>query len=150
MKKGKLYAASINNDISDYIQWKLLAVHTMMFEKEGWIHASFLAPSNFLFLKTKAMKASGTWNQSSFDQLYKPLFFDQFTESNGIKSDSLLALDALCDILDSGQDVAVACYCSDSCMCHRSLLSELVASRGFEVEVINYQPKTTRAKPKKQ
>lgn len=129
--KGKLYTTSLTNskDLPPWINTKIFAVRSYKSIPNGWIHSGNLCPSKELFFETQKLKKEGNWGEESFNKHYVPKFIKQMQSSYEAKFE----LRQIMNLLDSGKDVAFACYCSDHNICHRSLIGKFIRKKGYEV-----------------
>ncbi len=81
-----------------------------------------LAPSAELMKLGKAVENENDWD----------VFARKYRTEMGVPDASRL-LDLLA-ALSHGADFSVGCYCADESRCHRSLLRELLAERGADLE----------------
>lgn len=136
MPQGTLYTLSISN-IDDpqiaHVKHKLFIVRSAKnadsLLKRGWVIVPQLSPNEKIFYMYLDLKKKGQWNQNTFDNKYTPAFLFQMQYEPEMRS----ALNRVRSILQSGEDVAVACYCPDFELCHRSLVASAFAQRGYTV-----------------
>lgn len=88
-----------------------------------------LSPSNGLFYKYLDWTKSGEWNQNKFDTKYKPAFLDEL--NNNPNAAAWLEKIAVDD--KAGKKIALLCFCSDENLCHRSIIGEILKSKGCGV-----------------
>jgi uncharacterized protein YeaO (DUF488 family) len=95
----------------------------------GWDHVPQLAPPLWLLRRFLAHRAQGEW----------PARWDEYAREFGaIMSGEAMRghLDCLGRMLEQGQTIALGCYCTDGCHCHRRLIGEEMARRGFAVKEV--------------
>ena len=106
------------------------AIVRSMKNKSKWIEQlSALSPSKDLFFKYRNLANNGLWNKTSFNDIYVPQFI---TEMHSPEAKASLS-----DILQrsaKGESIALACFCTDETMCHRSIIAGILQGAGVDVE----------------
>lgn len=95
----------------------------------GFSLMSDLAPTRELLYGYLDLKRQGRWNQQAFDEWYTPRFIHQMYNYNPTRGN----LNFIYKLLTNGKDVALACYCHDKNMCHRTLIGKEFEKLGFKV-----------------
>lgn len=88
-----------------------------------------LSPSPQIFYKYLRLQKEGKWNQATFDDWYTKAFLHQLSQ-NTVAQDTLrhiLRLDK------EGENIVLACFCSDANMCHRTIIASILAENGADV-----------------
>lgn len=104
-------------------------VRNMTYPITGVAQLDILSPSRDLFFWYRRMEKAGKWGRRAFDDEYVPCFLRE------IKSD-LVARRTLNDLRRrsrNGEHIALACYCGDESMCHRSIVAGLLSGAGVDV-----------------
>lgn len=104
-------------------------VRSMTYPIANVTQTDVLSPSKDLFFWYRRMAKAGKWGRRTFDDGYVPCFLRE------IKSD-LVARRTLNDLRRrsrSGEHIALACYCGDESMCHRSIVAGLLSGAGVDV-----------------
>ena len=76
-----------------------------------------LSPSTSLFFDYRDADRDGRWNQAYYDGNYAPRFLREMTSPDAKRSLRELILRG-----SEGNDIAIACFCSDIELCHRKVL----------------------------
>lgn len=76
-----------------------------------------LSPSTNLFFDYRDADKAGRWDQSYYDTNYTPRFLKEMTAPDAKRSIRELILRG-----SEGNDIAIACFCSDIELCHRKIL----------------------------
>lgn len=133
--KGKLYLLNVNNMYAPeiaHIKNKLFIVRSCKnpsyYKSRGWTIAPELSPSPALFIRYLAFKKALNWNMNTFNNIYVP----EFKKQMKIDLAMIKGLNDVLGILSMGYDVAFMCYC-DGIKCHRFILGDAYAERGYEV-----------------
>lgn len=87
-----------------------------------------LSPSWDLFSKYRTLVNEGRWGRETFHEIYVPQFLH---EMHSTKAKSLLNQLYLLD--KSGKNICLFCYCSEECLCHRSIIAGLLQGCGCNV-----------------
>ena len=89
-----------------------------------------LAPSEETFKIYKTLKSCGNWNETTFQQEYRPSFMQDMAMPN-----ALLLLDKIAQLVNNDVDVILKCTCgkANKHICHRTLVGELLKQRGLNV-----------------
>lgn len=87
-----------------------------------------LSPSRELFYEYLRLRDAGKWNADAFENIYVPKFI---AEMRAPRAQSALA--KLHDMAVK-TDVAVACFCDNERLCHRSIIASLLAATGVNVK----------------
>lgn len=88
-------------------------------------HIKALAPSQELFNKYLDWRAKKEWSSRKFEKEYKPQFLEELLASPVAKNN----LNYLY-VVGKTKDIVIACFCKDSSTCHRTLIKELLESKG--------------------
>ena len=81
-------------------------------------HKPKLSPSTDLFFKYRKAANAGLWNQEYFQKYYVPQFLHEMYQQR----DSLIQL----YLEAQKRNIAIACFCQDETMCHRSIIAGLM------------------------
>lgn len=104
-------------------------VRSMTYPIANVAQLDVLSPSKDLFFWYQRMAKAGKWDKRAFDDEYVPRVLKE------IRSD-LAARRTLNDLRRrsrDGEHIALACYCGDETMCHRSIVAGLLSGAGTEV-----------------
>ncbi|WIT26241.1 hypothetical protein [Bacillus phage SPO1L3] len=134
--KGKVMICSIHNRKSvEGADVHLFAVGKPKgtFYFDWWDHTPGLAPSRDLVTFTKEYNRSKGRREGWFER-YTERLLDEWSE----RKDFRVAMKKLRKDLDSGKNVAIACYCPKykRDVCHLSILGELLEDLGYKVEEV--------------
>lgn len=88
--------------------------------KQNIIHVPVLSPSLKLFFDFNNWKKQGKWTQEQFNQIYTPRFLKEMLQPK-----QRMVLNDLAEKSKS-KDILITCYCTNECMCHRSLIKKIV------------------------
>lgn len=104
-------------------------VRSMTYSITGVAQLDVLSPSRDLFFWYRRMAKTGKWGRRAFDDGYVPCFLRE------IKSDPVArrTLNDLRRRSNDGEHIALACYCGDESMCHRSIVAGLLSGAGVDV-----------------
>lgn len=92
----------------------------------GVYHCPDLAPSPELMSLVQAAKKGGYWNQEYFNREYRDRFLKEIAESQNAKNVlNKIYLQAM-----NGRNIALACFCGNEEMCHRSIVAGLLQGYG--------------------
>lgn len=96
---------------------------------QGFLHVPALSPNWDLFRTYRELAAAGQWDRQAFETIYTPRFLNQIAQDPAAQSflDQLVRLDR------EGKTIALACFCKDKNLCHRSLVAQLLHERGCQV-----------------
>ena len=97
------------------------------------IQVKHLSPSYDLFLKYLALRDKGQWNKDSFENIYVPQFLDEIKHNPLARN----LLNKLFEMDKNGKRIALACFCTDEALCHRSILAGMLAYKGANVVTQN-------------
>ena len=89
---------------------------------------SELSPQPELFRACRAMIKEGSWDQEAFDRFYVPRFLRELSEH----PEGLSLLEEL-KAQSAEKEIALACFCEDERMCHRSIVGGLLLNMGASV-----------------
>lgn len=131
--KGKVFICTIHGRTTvEGVSKQLFAVgkpkgYTYM---EWWDWEPGLAPSRDLVTFTKLNNRKG--KKEGWFERYTESLLDEWME----REDSQIAFRKLMKTLDSGNNVAIACYCAKEKrpICHLSILRDILEDLGYEVE----------------
>lgn len=92
------------------------------------VHAE-LSPEQDLFRAYRERAKPGCWNRSAFDSFYVPHFLTDLSENQ-------VGLSLLQDLKEqsSDQEIALACFCEDESMCHRSIIGGILLNMGASID----------------
>lgn len=90
-----------------------------------------LSPQSSLFKFHRECVNKGTWNQSTFDKAYAPIFITQLQHSPYANK----VLDDLYRKDDAGKRICLMCYCTNESMCHRSIIAGILQGMGCNVKI---------------
>lgn len=107
-----------------------IAIVRSMKGKSYWIEQmDVLSPSKALFFEYRRLADAGAWNQEAFDEIYVPRFIEE------MRADApRAALNQLYKESKEGKRIALACFCTDEAMCHRSIIAGFLQGAGADVE----------------
>lgn len=105
------------------------AVRSMKRPIEGVLQLADLSPSRELFYRYLDLKKAGSWNRETFETVYRPRFLRDLAENPNVPA----LLNRLWQIDRQGKTAAIACFCADESLCHRSLLGGILAGAGCGV-----------------
>ena len=95
-----------------------------------WLkQVSVLSPSPNLFHKYMMLKNMGQWSAVSFRTIYVPQFIYEMRYSQAAAN----ALNKIVQMHREGKRIAMACFCPDETLCHRSIIAGLLQGHGEEV-----------------
>lgn len=95
-----------------------------------WLkQVSVLSPSPSLFHKYMMLKNMGQWSAESFRTIYVPQFIYEMRYSQAAAN----ALNTIVQMHREGKRIAMACFCPDETLCHRSIIAGLLQGHGEEV-----------------
>lgn len=77
-----------------------------------------------------ALKNAGKWRESSFRDIYVPQFLQEARHSQ--ETANLLNLMWQKD--HDGANIALACFCPDETLCHRSIIAGLLQGAGANIQ----------------
>ena len=127
MRKGKLYTSNFSKwDRSIGIKISIARKHLF------WVY-NIISDDNYMWFKDLAPEdkllkeyKNGTITEEEYTKIYKKQVFNKNNEQyNKLK-----------EILDSGQNVTIHCYCGKDKFCHRYILGNYFKKLGYEVEEI--------------
>ena len=88
-----------------------------------------LSPSRDLFREYLRLRDAGKWDAKAFEEIYVPKFLAEMRQPR-----AQAALAKLHDMAMNA-NVAVACFCTDESMCHRSIVASLLAATGVAIRM---------------
>lgn len=88
-----------------------------------------LSPNTNTFWEFLRLQKTGQWNKETFDNWYTPAFLVQIQNDEAAKE----MLRDLIHMDKQGKDIVLACFCSNSNMCHRSIIAGILAENGANV-----------------
>lgn len=91
------------------------------------VQCKLLSPGDILFKKYLSLKRNGNWNIVTFENIYRPEFESQISESQ--EAQLMLQSLALAD-----KQIALVCYGDSSFLCHRRIIGEMLEKLGADVE----------------
>ena len=92
-----------------------------------------LSPSQNLMRRVDFLKKSGEWNQDKFAS-FALEFVKEIAKSEKAKE----MLNRIYKASENGWKIALACFCGDEDMCHRSIVAGLLQGVGCEYEGADY------------
>ena len=121
--KGKLYLSNCYN--MNHVPDGTYLINIARKDMEDiWDKRIELAPSKELFTWYINNKNKVDW----FDD-YKKIYLNQLK----VNKKALNTLSEIREMLDSGKNVCLMCFCKDVTKCHRSLVGNLFVKKGYEV-----------------
>jgi len=97
---------------------------------EGSKHIPELSPSTYLLERYIELREKGIWNKESFEKIYVPSFIREIRSRIGVKE----ILNDLVYMSGIGQKICLVCYCEDEEICHRSIVSGILAGMGANIQ----------------
>ncbi len=91
-------------------------------------HMPDLSPSSALFLQYRELVNENNWNAKTFRKIYVPWFIREMRQQYARD-----ALNKLYQLDRQGKKVALACFCKDETLCHRSIIVGLLQGAGANV-----------------
>lgn len=92
-------------------------------------HVPDLNPSRGLFYRYLDWAKQGHWNQSTFDNEYKPTFIAEIANNP-----NAAAWFSKIETEDSqNMRIALLCFCADENLCHRIIIGEMLKQHGCNV-----------------
>ncbi len=92
-------------------------------------HVPVLSPSWNLFQMYRDLYSKGIWNKDMFYEKYVPVFLDQ------MKNDpKALALLNELTRRSADENIAIACFCDNESLCHRSIVGGILGNMGAHIE----------------
>lgn len=76
-----------------------------------------------------ALKNAGKWRESSFRDIYLP----QFLHEARFSQETASLLNLMYEKDKAGKNIALACFCPDETLCHRSIIAGLLQGAGADV-----------------
>lgn len=95
---------------------------------DGVVQISTLAPSWDLMRTYFGLRDAGKWNKESFRSIYVPQFLTEMK-----RPAARTALNELYLMDKADKRVALACFCTNETLCHRSILAGLLQGAGCNV-----------------
>lgn len=105
-------------------------VRSLTYPVPGATQMDVLSPSRDLFFWYRRMVNAGKWNKRAFDEEYVPRFLKEIKSSPAAKA----ALEDISRRSRNGETIALACFCADESMCHRSIIAGILAGAGADVK----------------
>ena len=136
---GTLYACSINDMryfTEDY-EHKFVVSRKYPYNSldelraHGWDWLYHLAPNKSLYDEAMRAKKAGIYNKNYFDKYYTPTYNKQLNERK-----SLEELTKIINLLLSGKDVVIACWCQSRDTCHTKLIAQQYLNIGGKVALM--------------
>lgn len=94
-------------------------------------HVPELSPSTNLFFQYRKWAKNGKWTRTTFRNRYVPQFLrDADPEYNTDFHKAMLELAEKSET----KDIALACFCKDEAMCHRSILGAICIDNDIPIE----------------
>lgn len=88
-----------------------------------------LSPQPELFRAYRALAEQGRWDQTAFDRFYVPRFLKDLSEN----PEGLALLRELKE-RSAQKEIALACFCEDERMCHRSIVGGILRNMGASID----------------
>ena len=104
-------------------------VRSLTYPVPGAAQMDVLSPSRELFFWYRRMANAGNWNKRAFYEEYVPRFLKEIKSSPAARA----ALEDLARRSRDGETIALACFCADESMCHRSIVVGILAGAGADV-----------------
>ena len=125
-----IYVGKLNDYRFLHEHWdeKWAIVRSYKHPYNSFKQVAVLSPSTKLFYMYRDMVSNGTWSQESFDKIYVPNFLKQMHGTEEVKM-----LNALYN-MSKTKRIALACFCDDEDMCHRSIIAGLLSGAGADVQ----------------
>lgn len=105
-------------------------VRSLKFPIQGAHQLAVLSPSTNLFYKYLNLQKQGHWNEQTFNDIYVPDFLAQIRNDKN-------ALQVLTNLVakdKAGSDIALACFCSNETLCHRSIIAGMLYNMGAAIQ----------------
>ena len=92
------------------------------------VHAE-LSPQPDLFRAYRERAKSGCWDRTAFDTFYVPQFLNDLAKNQ-------VGLSLLQELKKNSADheIALACFCEDESMCHRSIIGGILLNMGASID----------------
>lgn len=121
---GRLFLYHVEKDPPDQDINLLVTVTNRRYP--GWIHVPQLSPSKDLAILLAQWQWDGKWPRkwSDFAKRYRMELRQPLKHT---------FMDHLLKRIDEGNDIAVACDCTDEKHCHKQIIGEWISDRGIEV-----------------
>lgn len=87
-----------------------------------------LSPQPALFRQYRDLAEQGCWNPDAFDRLYVPQFLHDLAEN----TEGLALLRELKE-KSRTSEIALACFCDNERMCHRSIVGGILMNMGASI-----------------
>lgn len=91
------------------------------------LHAE-LSPQPDLFRQYRELAKAGKWDKTLFDSFYVPRFLHDLSTNQ----EGLVLLNEL-KTRGKEKDIALACFCEDESMCHRSIVGGILQNIGANI-----------------
>lgn len=92
-------------------------------------HVPALAPSKELFYKYLNLERDGSWNENSFNTIFKPMFEKEIKNNAAAES----WFEKIINDDNNGRKIALLTYTANEKLCHRSIIGEILRDRGCNV-----------------
>ena len=116
---------NLKPDNYDYV----FAIVRFMKPMPGIRQLQVLSPDWDLFHTYRKLVAQDNWNTDTFETIYKPRFITQIKQDH----DAMRWLDRLCNGDAKGCRIALACFCQDKTLCHRSIVANMLKSLNAQI-----------------
>ena len=125
-----IYVGKLNDYRILHEQWdeKWAIVRSYKHASTAFKQVTVLSPSTDLFYMYRDMVDKKTWEQATFKRDYVPNFLKQMHGPEEVAK-----LNELYN-LSKTKKIALACFCSDEDMCHRSIIAGLLSGAGANVQ----------------
>lgn len=87
-----------------------------------------LSPQPDLFRQYRELAKAGKWDKTLFDSFYVPRFLHDLSTNQ----EGLVLLNEL-KTRGKEKDIALACFCEDESMCHRSIIGGILLNIGANI-----------------
>ena len=109
-----------------------IAIVRSMRSKSDWIEQMpELSPSKELFFEYRRLAEQGAWDEDAFQQTYVPRFLSEMTGPDARSQLNQLYAESRFN----GKEIALACFCTDETLCHRSIIAGLFQGAGADVRI---------------
>lgn len=112
-------------------QDEAFAIVRSMRNPSEWLRQmDVLSPSRDLFFEYRRLEREGRWDADAFRNVYVPRFLREMRSPEARD-----ALNQLYAADRSGRSIALACFCRDERLCHRSVVAGLLQGAGADVRL---------------
>ena len=103
-------------------------------ETSGVFWIPELSPAMETFDLYLRRRSEGNWNKDVFVSEYLPSFLDDLLASEQAQC----LMEKLRKSSEEGERIALACFCTDETICHRSIVSGILQGMGCQVQGNDY------------